>query len=280
VDSKRRLRTALPRGEFKAPESGWLVIAGRRGHYEFCDTTRAYDLETGTAFIADSCSGLALQPGGTVNVQETNIRRKEKIQAGIISADNLREALWMLLFRREAVELQLTAEWVPLPLGMTPEITIQELGRITFGRSMSVNTSQTLLVWRWLREGQMRFDGDLTWPGSYAAAEDHAATLLNVAEQSFVEGCPRRSLPSSVSIRVRQPVNRLDAPSESVDKGLEKALTQWNAIPVCHRARSPVTGSIAIARRAGTARASSETANSSAMTELSVTGSIAPTPTA
>lgn len=40
-------RVALPLGEFKAPTTGWVVITGRRGHYDFCDTTRAYNLTTG-----------------------------------------------------------------------------------------------------------------------------------------------------------------------------------------------------------------------------------------
>ncbi len=56
-------RIALPLGDVKAPDTGWLVIAGRRGHYEFCDTVRAYDLETGAAFIDDNCSELTLQLG-------------------------------------------------------------------------------------------------------------------------------------------------------------------------------------------------------------------------
>lgn len=233
VESKRRTRTALPLGAFRAPESGWLVIAGRRGHYNFCDTTRAYDLETGTAFMNDSCSGLALQPGGGVNVSQTNKQRKETVRSGTVSVDNLREALWMMLFEREAAEVQLTSEAVPLPVGMTPEITIQDRIADTVRFGASWNSGQTLLVWRWIPTDQSRFDGELTWPGSYKAAEDHGATLLNVAEESFVEGCPRRSPPVSASIRARQPVNRLDAPGDSVDKWLDKAIPQWNAIPIC-----------------------------------------------
>ena len=233
VESKRRTRTALPLGAFKAPEVGWLVIAGRRGHYDFCDTVRAYDLETGTVFMSDSCSGLALVPGGGVNVAQTNKQRKESVRSGTISVDNLREALWMMLFEREAAEVQLAAEVVPLPAGMTPEITIQDRTGDTIGIWGGWNSGQTSLVWRWLPTDQTRFDGELTWPGSYEAAEDHAATLLDIAEESLVEGCPRRTPPASASIRARQPVNRLDAPGDSVDKWLEKAILQWNAIPIC-----------------------------------------------
>ena len=233
VESKRRTRPAFPLGAFRAPESGWLVIAGRRGHYDFCDTARAYDLETGTAFMSDSCSGLALQPGGGVNVSETNKQRKETVRSGTVLVDNLREALWMMLFEREAAEVQLTSEAVPLPAGMTPEITIHDRTGDTIGFGSSWNSGQTLLVWRWMQADQTRFDGELTWPGSDKAAEDHAAMLLNVAEESFVEGCPRRSLPVSTSISARQPVNRVDAPGDSVDKWLDRAVPQWNAIPIC-----------------------------------------------
>ena len=233
VESKRRTRTVLPLGAFRAPQAGWLVIAGRRGHYDFCDTTRAYDLETGTAFMSDSCSGLALQPDGGVNAPQTNKQRKQTVRSGSVSLDNLREAVWMMVFEREAADVQLTAEAVPLPAGMTPEITIRHQTEDSGGLGVSWNSGQTLLVWRWISTAQTRFDGELTWPGSDKAAEDHAANLLNVAEESFVEGCPRRSPPASASIRARQPVNRVDAPTDSVDKWLDDAIPQWRAIPIC-----------------------------------------------
>ena len=232
VESKRRTRTALPLGAFRAPQAGWLVIAGRRGHYDFCDTTRAYDLETGTVFISDSCSGLALQPDGGVDASQTNKQRQQTVRSGTVSVDNLREAVWMMLFEREVAEVQLTSQAVPLPAGMTPEITIQQQTDDSVGLGFSWNSGQTRLVWR-ISTDPAQFDGELTWPGSYKAAEDHAATLLNVAEESFVEGCPRRSPPASASIRARQPVNRLDAPTDSVDKWLDNAIPRWHALPIC-----------------------------------------------
>ena len=69
IESRRPRRVALPLGEFKAPADGWIVVSGRRGHYDFCDTTRAYDLATGAAFISDSCSGLALKRDGHVDIE-------------------------------------------------------------------------------------------------------------------------------------------------------------------------------------------------------------------
>lgn len=233
VESKRRKRTALPLGAFKVPESGWLVIAGRRGHYSFCDTARAYDLETGTVFMSDSCSGLALQPDGGVNVSQTDAQRKATVRSGSLSVDNLREAVWMMLFAPEAAEVQKTSEAFPLPTGMFREITIGDRSEEIAGSSASWNSGQTTLIWRWTAAGQSRVDGELTWPGSYEAAEDHAATLLTVAEKSFVEGCPRRRLPASTSIKSRQPVHPVDAPGDSVDAWIDKALPLWNAIPMC-----------------------------------------------
>ncbi len=38
----------------RAPERGWLVLRGRRGHYQFSDEVRAYDLATGAAYVVKS----------------------------------------------------------------------------------------------------------------------------------------------------------------------------------------------------------------------------------
>ena len=116
----RRLAT---RGS-KAPTTGWVVITGRRGHYDFCDTTRAYSLTTGAAFTFDSCSALALKSGGNVDFGATNKARVESVKVGSIPADNLREAAWMMLFRGEAEELQLKAADYPLPAGLIPQVTV------------------------------------------------------------------------------------------------------------------------------------------------------------
>ena len=59
---------------------------------------------------------------------------------------------------------------------------------------------------------------------------------------------------------------------------LSPRLVRRVEIPPAYCARSAVTGSTAIARRAGTAHASSDTAKSSAITDPSVIGSMAPTP--
>ena len=120
IERQRPQTVALPLGEFKAPTAGWIVISGRRGHYDFCDTTRAYNLATGAAFISDSCSGLALRGDGTVDVGATNSARAERTNAGRVPVENLREAVWMMLVRDEATALQLTARVLPVTRRLHP----------------------------------------------------------------------------------------------------------------------------------------------------------------
>ena len=125
VERARPKQVALPLGDFKAPETGWLVIAGRRGHYEFCDTIRAYHLGTGAAFIDDSCSALELQSDGQIDRAATNKGRARRVTAGVVPTENLREALWMLLLRGETEEVQLHTAFYPLPEGITPQVTVR-----------------------------------------------------------------------------------------------------------------------------------------------------------
>jgi hypothetical protein len=35
IEMARPKRVALPLGDFKAPTTGWVVVTGRRGHYDF-----------------------------------------------------------------------------------------------------------------------------------------------------------------------------------------------------------------------------------------------------
>jgi hypothetical protein len=47
---------AFPIGRVKKPTAGWLVVSGRRGHYDFCDELRAFDLGPGEARVAGRTS--------------------------------------------------------------------------------------------------------------------------------------------------------------------------------------------------------------------------------
>ena len=49
----------------------------------------------------------------------------ERIRTGTVPVQNLREAVWMMLFRGEAEEVQLNAEYYPLPAGFILQVTVQ-----------------------------------------------------------------------------------------------------------------------------------------------------------
>lgn len=72
VGSRAPKFESFPAGRFRSPKKGWLVVVGRRGHYHFCDTLSAYDLGTGAAYVARSCSQLKLADGGIVDVAKTD----------------------------------------------------------------------------------------------------------------------------------------------------------------------------------------------------------------
>jgi hypothetical protein len=240
IESRRPRKAALPLGEFKAPADGWLVISGRRGHYDFCDTTRAYDLATGAAFISDSCSGLALKRDGQVDISATDGARAERVRAGTVSADNLREAAWMMMFRAETQEVQAEAEYYPLPAGLIPVARVRQEDDDPDSTGLTSNTGQTVLTWRWLPPAGPALVGELTWPGSYDAAEDHAVSLLDVAEQSLVEGCAPGRVPAPAMFSSRPGRNLDDVPAraiEELDRDFRKAFDKWKSLAACRPGR-------------------------------------------
>jgi hypothetical protein len=200
VDCVRELRASVamfPVGAVRAPTSGWLVIRGRRGHYDFCDQLSAYDLATGAYYASKSCSGLALQADGTANAQKTDAARKPTIEAGRVSVDNLREAAWMIFLSDEIEEGHPDVDMFPLPPKLDPKVEVGTLRGMHSG-SASLSSSQTTLAWTWVDGGKVVAEGTLTWPDSYRAEKDHAVELLRVVEAGLVPGCPPAPLPDPV----------------------------------------------------------------------------------
>ncbi|NLF04380.1 MAG: hypothetical protein GX593_05185, partial [Actinomycetales bacterium] len=198
----RALRTPValfPVGAVRAPTSGWLVIRGRRGHYQFCDQLTAYDLATGSYYASKSCSGLALQTNGAVNAQRTDAARRSTIETGRVSIDNLREAAWMMFLADELEDGgHAAADTFPLPPGLEPEVEVGVLHGIG-GASAWGSSAQTRLAWTWVDGSEVVAEGTLTWPYSYLAGEDHAVSLLRVVEAGLVPGCPPAPLPTPLS---------------------------------------------------------------------------------
>jgi hypothetical protein len=94
------------------------VIHGRRGHYDFCDEIRAYDLATGAAYLAKRCDGLIrLWTGEGCDPDAGRIQT----QAGQVVRENLREAAWMLLLAPFAGEKAVRlAHHLYVPTGSRP----------------------------------------------------------------------------------------------------------------------------------------------------------------
>jgi hypothetical protein len=147
--------------------------------------------------------------------------------------------VWILLFRGETEEVQLRPEYYPLPAGFIPQITVGKHEGSDIG-GMWADTSQTSLTWRWQPPAGRAFVGELTWPTSYEAAEDHAAVLLNIAEASFIEGCVNRRAPASRASSAnawRLNDVRVEAIDE-LDDQVRRAFHDWKAVAPCRSRRA------------------------------------------
>jgi hypothetical protein len=237
IDGRREKRYVLPLGETKAPDTGWLLVWGRRGHYSFCDAISAFDLATGASHVSESCSGLALVEGGHVDLAATARQARLTSRHGKIRVENLREAAWALLMMTRAEEVQTDAEYYPLPPDLVSAFEDADgLGGVyTSGGGWWGTTAQTRLDWQWIRGNRMQAAGELTWPNSANGVEEHAARLLDIAERSFVEGCPDVAPPSVESLRDR------GAETPPPFKELVAAFQAWRTEPPC-RAGKPRGG--------------------------------------
>jgi hypothetical protein len=234
IDARREKHWVLPLGETKAPDTGWLLVSGRRGHYSFCDAISTFDLATGSAYVSESCSGLALVPGGHVDLATTARNTRFNTRTGKIRVENLREAVWALLMMTQAEEVQTEAEYYPLP----PDVIVAfEANDSVHGNEMSLSwwmtTAQTRLDWQWIRGNRVQAAGELTWPNSANGVEEHAARLLDVAERSFVEGCPGAAPPPVESLRDR------GAETPPPFKELVAGFQAWRAESACGEAKPP-----------------------------------------
>jgi hypothetical protein len=202
---------AFPIGRLKKPTAGWLVVSGRRGHYQFCDEMRAFDLATGSTYRVASCSSLALMSGGAVDHRATDAARQPERERGLVSLDEIREAAWMLLQLGELDEHVLTHGFGEAPPKDIPlEKDDQEN---TFGGGMgsvSMTSGQTILTWRvTAAEGRELGGGTIIWPRNLNNdADAYATELLDVAEHSFAPGCPPAAPPAALAARLGGPCAR------------------------------------------------------------------------
>lgn len=218
LDGQRPQGSTLPLGTFQAPADGWLVLRGRRGHYQFCDELRAYDLATGAAWVTQSCSGLVLQQGGSVDHDATDAQRGVSVKVGRLPLEALREAAWMTLLAPHVEEHVQPRGWfVRRPPGLEPAWPDDgQLGGIGMG-GFWMSSAQTQLAWSWQGKDWLRDAGTLTWPDSSVAAVDYADQLWRIAEAAFLEGCAPARPPKQLIVGGKPGVSGLDATRASLD---------------------------------------------------------------
>ena len=190
-------KAALPLGHMKAPDSGWWLIQGRRGHYSFCDEIRAYHLQTGSAYVVSKCGQLVVLKGGTGDETGSDRLGTVKTRVGRLSLDLLREAAWMAFL---APEVQDTVVLSGTSAALPPELIPARLsgqGRgLGYASQRRGSSAQTRLNWSWSKNQQHSHSGGLIWPEDYdRAAYNHAVGLLKTAEASFVASCAPEPLP-------------------------------------------------------------------------------------
>lgn len=213
VDGLRVRRRALPLGGLGVVDEGWLVVRGRRGHYSFCDEVRAYDLDTGAAYVASSCSGLQLQSGGSVDHKATDDQREDLVKVGTLPINYLREAAWMMLsIEASQEEVLLTGERHPLPLGVVAARTPDDEYGIALG-DYGWSSAQTTLSFTYVHDAKALARGAITWPSDYNdPALDHAVKLLQIAEAGFEPRCAPARMPKKLAAQALAPgVSHIDA---------------------------------------------------------------------
>lgn len=229
VAAARDATSVLPLGRMRAPTSGWLVLRGRRGHYEFCDELRAYDLATGAAYVASRCSRL-FGVGGAPSPSDT-------VVVGRVPLDALREAAWMLLLADSVDAHHHASLRVIVPSEVPLRWDGSRIGASGRGGGWA-SSAQTRLDWSWVSGARVLTSGTLTWPDSDRAAQNHAASLVRIAEAALAPGCAPVALPRGLALGVDTlGVSAVDADSATlatIGRELETSLRAARA-PRCRR---------------------------------------------
>jgi hypothetical protein len=180
-----RSRRFAPLGRLRALDRGWLVVADLRADVGRCHEVRAYDLTTGAAIRAASCS----EPPTLES------------EVGQVPISAIREAAWSLLLLAALEDVQPRGVLAYLPVGVSPLLTPdREATNVTFGGCWWGGTHQIHgASWRIQDGAGLLGSGDLTWPERYnARPEAHAISLVAIADAGFVPGCPPASPPRTL----------------------------------------------------------------------------------
>ena len=229
---------ALPEARYRSPK-GWLVLRGRRGHYSFCDEARAYDLETGTAYVASRCGGLVLGAGGAVNQGATRGTGTMKTQVGTLSVDALRR-LALALWLKDKLDKD-ARPYATFPVPATvPMPDPDELSTFGFGSGSGWGHSGQTSIQFEINDGKSTvLSGTFVWPDAFSAGDQMADDLVVSAETTFREGCPKVALPAGISpAKTLGGVSRIDASPDTLRKNaddLSAAFAELRKTRVCKK---------------------------------------------
>jgi len=224
VEKQRPLRQfMLPLGPFRAPVDGWLVLSGRRGHYQFSDELAAYDLATGAALRARRQGDLGI--GRALDAAEVARRRTGQrpvtTDRGRVAVDALREAALTLLLWPEAQrDVAFTRTAVKVP--MSVDLRAQTAGPVpTRPPSVEYSSSgDTSFAWTWVgTDGRARASGTFLTSSGLGRSRGYPGWLMSLAEATFERGCPPAKPPRAALGRAAPlaGVSPIDAAPEELD---------------------------------------------------------------
>jgi hypothetical protein len=197
---------------YRAPERGWLVLRGRRGHYVFADEIRAYDLATGAAYVARSESELVL--GESVDFAAVDAKRKPEAITGTVVAEQVRELAFALVTQPAVSSARTKPRIEPIPekigLTLTP-VEAQASVPLEVGPPSWWSSAQTSIAFALVVDGKTLARGDFMWPHSARATDRHAIALVDVLEAGLERGCAPARLPGGLGTGPIGGTSELDA---------------------------------------------------------------------
>ncbi|MGH1341638.1 MAG: hypothetical protein ACRBN8_08820 [Nannocystales bacterium] len=221
-----RRHASLPLGGLGAIEDGWMVVYGRRGHYQYCDEVAALDLASGAHYRFADCDHRA-ELDGVVGAAGGI-----QVETGAVAVELLQEFAWMALSVRY-VERNVVTERAlgrDLPEGLRMARPVTPLSTTGFGLAGSGGSGHTTLGWLWTRGANASpAHGELSWPdGLSDPADDHAVRLLDFAEQRSARGCAAKKLPGwlvenlAADRRPKHDSGLVDPPSEALLEAMRR----------------------------------------------------------
>jgi hypothetical protein len=173
----------------RSPRGGWLFTRNdsdsvRGGENEVCQRTRAYHLDTGSAYVIASCRPTA---GATAGQPP-----RQTVTGGLVPAALLREAVWMSMLADRVTWLQVAAHAEPVPKGLRVQWVSGERA-LGSGCAYGPGAHAPKIDWRWIDKDKVHGAG--TYRVAFDPGHAYAAHLLAVLEATFEEGRPTESLP-------------------------------------------------------------------------------------